>query len=250
MQGDLQMAILDFNVETYEIQLNDGSVIIIDAIDADDYMLHPKWVAHKKTSGVYAGRFVKPFINRRGTGQHLHVLIFERVLGRKMQGKEKVDHIDGNTLNCRRSNLRLATNQQNTRNSRLSKANKTGYKGVMVLQGRWVAKITVDAKSIQLGRFETAIDAAIAYNIAAVKLFGEFARINPIDGWETIQPKRLTRNSPRKRKSKPYLTRVRYQGKRWAMIVKRDGKEKSLGLFETEIDAREYERTYKLENAA
>jgi hypothetical protein len=105
------------------------------------------------------------------------------VMAEELSGKEHlfVDHIDHDLLNNRRENLRVCTNAQNSRNSKLSKCNKTGYKGVYCLNRRsFRARIVVDYKTIHLGYFSNAGDAAKAYNEAALKYFGEFACLNII----------------------------------------------------------------------
>lgn len=61
------------------------------------------------------------------------------------------------------------------------KNNKSGYKGVLFFRGKWVAKIKVNKKSFYLGSFNNVIEAAKAYNAAAIKYFGENAYLNPID---------------------------------------------------------------------
>lgn len=91
-----------------------------------------------------------------------------------------VDHIDGNGLNNQRSNLRICTQQQNIYNSRKSCSNKySKYKGVHLTKYlTWHAEIRKDGKSINLGTYETEIDAAKAYDKKAKELFGEFAHLN------------------------------------------------------------------------
>ena len=91
-----------------------------------------------------------------------------------------VDHRDGNGLNNRRSNLRLATTAQNTRNS-CGRGGASGFKGVYrACNGSpsWVGSIKADGKRIHLGSFPTEAEAARAYDAAALRLFGEFARLN------------------------------------------------------------------------
>ena len=94
----------------------------------------------------------------------------------------KVDHIDGDGLNCQRYNLRHATHQQNSQNRRIGANNTSGYKGVVFVRRaktrRWQAQIEHNCKTLYLGRFESAVEAARAYDHAARELFGEFARPN------------------------------------------------------------------------
>jgi HNH endonuclease len=87
-----------------------------------------------------------------------------------------VDHIDGDTLNNRWRNLRLATASQNAMNSKRPRSNTSGHKGVFIDRGRIRAAIKVDGKKLYLGHFETVEEAAAAYQNAALKYFGEFAR--------------------------------------------------------------------------
>ncbi len=92
-----------------------------------------------------------------------------------------VDHINGNGLDNRRANLRLATFAQNARNHRLFKNNSTGFRGVHLQKqsGRFVAYIGNPPK--YLGIYTDALTAAKAYNDAAADMFGEFAQLNEVD---------------------------------------------------------------------
>lgn len=107
----------------------------------------------------------------------MHRIVLERVLDRPLVKGEFVDHINGDGLDNRRKNLRLATTQQNRGNA-TSHSNATGYKGVSWhKQGKkYQAKIKVNNKTIYLGLHKTAEEAHAAYCEAAVKYFGEFAR--------------------------------------------------------------------------
>lgn len=93
-----------------------------------------------------------------------------------------VDHVNGDKLDNRKSNLRLANQSQNNMNASLRMGSKSGFKGVYKHSdgGYWVAQITVESKTEYIGRFRSPVDAAIAYNRRALEVFGEFARLNPI----------------------------------------------------------------------
>lgn len=94
-----------------------------------------------------------------------------------------IDHINCNKLDNRRENLRLCSRTENNRNTfKKSKINK--YKGVGFdkRKNKFRARIMVDYQEIWLGYYKTEKEAAIAYNLAALKYFGNFANLNKIEG--------------------------------------------------------------------
>jgi hypothetical protein len=93
---------------------------------------------------------------------------------------QQVDHINGDTLDNRRVNLRLATHGQNQHNRGKYRNNKSGYKGVSwdKAAGKWRAQIKFNNKKYNLGRYHDPIEAALAYDAAAIRLHGAFARLN------------------------------------------------------------------------
>lgn len=90
-----------------------------------------------------------------------------------------LDHINGNRRDNRIANLRPCTPRQNLANSRLRSNNTAGVKGVWYDKDRdkWAARIRRDGKRVMLGRFETKEEAAEAYRLAALREYGEFARV-------------------------------------------------------------------------
>jgi hypothetical protein len=94
----------------------------------------------------------------------------------------EVDHIDGDGLNNRRSILRLATRTQIRRNSKRPSNNTSGWKGVLwdKAKRKWRARICVNNIKKSLGRFHTKEEAAYAYDRTAIRLFGQFARVNGV----------------------------------------------------------------------
>lgn len=93
-----------------------------------------------------------------------------------------VDHINGDTLDNRRENLRLCTRSQNLMNRGMPSSNTSGYKGVSRSKDckKWRAQVKFEGATIYLGMFDTAKDAAVAYNETALKYHGSFAKLNVI----------------------------------------------------------------------
>jgi len=90
-----------------------------------------------------------------------------------------IDHRNGDGLDNRRDNLRPATHSQNCFNRRKTKSKTSSrFVGVHFHENRWRAYIKYSGKRIWLGRFINEIDAARAYDRAAIKYHGEFARLN------------------------------------------------------------------------
>lgn len=163
-----------FPPDTIEIPLTKGYVAIVDWSDRD--LAEKKWSSQVTKVNCYAISH-----HKRGETLILHRIVLERALGRCLAIDEYVDHINGNGLDNRRENLRVATKTQNNRNKAKSRSNKSGYKGVWRDKGkvkeRWQAGITANGKKIHLGRFDTREEAHEAYCKAAIELHGEFARL-------------------------------------------------------------------------
>lgn len=143
--------------------LNGRAEIRVSDIDADlaDFV----WFANSNGYAVRAGNHNPRLIR-------MHRLIAGRMLGRELEQRELVDHINRNRLDNRRSNLRIVDYAQNNRN--VEARGSSGYKGVYPNPGSkrrpWLAKITVDYKQIYLGSFSTKEEAAKAHHTFAASL--------------------------------------------------------------------------------
>jgi len=130
-------------------------------IDVDDY---EKFVKGESF------HLIKPGYVVNGKHKYLHRLITNAPDGMD------VDHINGNKLDNRKSNLRICSRAQNQMNRGKTKNNKSGFKGVFFNKptGKFMSKIMIDGKNVHLGSFEKAEDAYKAYCDACVKYHKEF----------------------------------------------------------------------------
>jgi hypothetical protein len=154
---------------TVEIPLAHGFIAVIDSVDSD--LVEGGWSVTRGRGWPYAIRAHKQ------QKEFLHRAIMERILGRALTRNEEVDHISCNTLDNRRSNLRVASRSENARNRKRNKNNKSGFKGVVSHRAKWQAKIHVNGQRKHLGTFDTPELAYIAYCDAARQYHGEFANL-------------------------------------------------------------------------
>lgn len=157
-----------------EILLTKGKVAIVD--DADFHWLS-QWNWSVKDVD-YAQRMCR---KNEGVGRKM-VMMHRQILG-VMDPSVEVDHINHNTLDNRRINLRLCSRYENQRNQILHRGTVSGFKGVSRAGSaieRWQAQIQINGKIKYLGVFSTKEAAALAYNEVAIKFFGEFACLNKV----------------------------------------------------------------------
>lgn len=164
------MTCYDNNINMKKIELTKGKFTLVDNDDFE-WLNQYKWYYFRTKDG---NEYAANRINNKTTYMHRMIL--------NAQKNEYCDHINGDGLDNRRNNLRKCTNQQNGFNSKISKNNTSGYKGVTwhKQDELWQARIQKNGKDISLGTYRNKLDAARAYDKGAIKYFGEFARLNNI----------------------------------------------------------------------
>ena len=140
-------------------------------VDADDY----EWLSQYKW---YAGRpncacRVDARRNTKGGG----IMLMHRQIMQAPKGMV-VDHINGNSLDNRRCNLRICTQMENTQNSRRHTGAKSRFKGVYPTGDKWYARIKYKGQMYHLGTFDGEVEAAKVRDRKAIELAGEFAWLN------------------------------------------------------------------------
>lgn len=154
-------------------------------IDNDDYervSQYQWWCSLIKSNGSkYAKADV--IIGKKKTTIFMHRLILSPIGKIRPLSKAPIDHINGNSLDNRKKNIRFCTQAENCRNSKKIKIKSSRFKGVSFVEhltNKWCSKIMLNRKGITIGFFDTEIKAAKAYNKKAKELFGAFAWLNQI----------------------------------------------------------------------
>lgn len=172
---------------TVLVPLTKGLVAVIDECDAEAVSRF-NWHARK---GLRKGPSYAQFTRTDGYGRTI-VTTLHRFLWTSWGNPdaEVIDHKNGDGLDCTRENLRAASASDNARNVSKRANNTSGFKGVSFHKatGKFSAQIVVNGKSRHLGLFRTADAAAVAYDDAAKRLFGEFAKLNVIAGGANLKP--------------------------------------------------------------
>jgi len=130
-----------------------------------------KWYADEIGGVMYVKR--RRYPDRKMLYMHREIL---------KAGDNLVDHKDHNGLNNQRSNLRICSSSQNQWNKRSKRNGTSKYIGVSydISRGKWTARCCINYKNHNIGRFDTEVKAALAYNKKAIELHGEFANLNII----------------------------------------------------------------------
>jgi hypothetical protein len=153
-----------------EIPLTQGKRALVD--DADYQRLSgTRWYAKKSKAGWYAVRW-------ETVGRVRRIVRMHNVVASPPPGME-ADHANGDTLDNTRGNLRVCTRSQNLHNTaRSSRPASSRFRGVHLDGEVWRARLRTNGLRLNLGRFATEVEAAKAYDRAAVEMVGQFARLN------------------------------------------------------------------------
>lgn len=151
------------------------AVALIDELDA--HLAAHRWnVFHRPNATSYAMTKIRA----------VNGIIKSTALHREVMGAARgqiVDHVNGDGLDNRRQNLRIVTSQQNNWNRKATKKG-SGFKGVSRHGPGFRAQIREDGKILALGTFPSAVAAALAYDAAARRIQGNYARLNFPEGHE------------------------------------------------------------------
>lgn len=160
-----------------KISLTQNQFALVDDEDFDKLNQY-KWYAKLgRGTNFYAYR------NVRVNGKYTLIAMHQEIMGTHGNKLKKIiDHIDHDTLNNQKSNLRICDSSSNQWNYKIPSNNTSSYKGVHFHKKtkKYMARVSMRKKDYYLGLFETAIEAAKAYNAKALELHGEFAFLNKV----------------------------------------------------------------------
>ena len=154
-----------------KIQLSQGQFALVDDDDYDRLSKY-KWCALKHHTGKYYAARTDVANNRKTVRMHRFIM------GICYDNELVADHINHDTLDNRKSNLRICTKKENAKNRSSSKESASKYLGVHICEGGFVARVGGGNQRKYLGYFKCEIEAAKAYDIAAKEMHGEFANLN------------------------------------------------------------------------
>jgi hypothetical protein len=152
-------------------------------VDDSDFETLNQWQWRAQRARAGSNKFYAVRSGPTNNGKRSVVWMHVQIMEAQLKDGQRPDHVDGNGLNNQRHNLRPSTHRQNCQNKRTSGCNKSGYKGVSWKKrnNKWCAQIKSDGKVLHLGLFASPVDAARAYDAAAIKHFGQYAVTNSLD---------------------------------------------------------------------
>lgn len=222
-----------------------GYDVIIDESDYE-FVMKRKWRIGKSEAArgefyFYSDR--KDPILKKYIRTSLHRYIMGCVYG----DGNKVDHIDRNTFNNSRNNLRITDNTGNSRNKSIQRNCTTGYKGVHRNKcGRYYGSIRMNGAGKNIGTYNSKEECARVYDMMAIKLFGEFACTNfPIESYSLDEIEQTYIHVMRicKRKNSSGYKGVFKNKNSWEAQIHYDGKARHIGMYHTpEEAARAYDK--------
>lgn len=227
------------------VELTNGEVAYVDDEDYD-LVKDVVWTYHR-------GYAVSSRLSESG---RMHRYIMKQY--HNIPDDKVVDHIDGDGLNNKKSNLRICTESHNQMNKRKTKNKRTSiYKGVSFdkYAGKWCASIerTIDGKrkKYNLGLFENEYEASVVYDVNALVWFKEYACINhdKENYSDTKQYEKYIKvNKERKTTSKYKYVCWSKTMKKWDASIIYNGVKHRIGYFENEVEAVKAVNEYIIKN--
>ena len=204
-------------------------------VDAADYEYLSQWKWHLRSGYPCRAKWLS-----RNPPKRTYIQMHRVILN--PSADKCIDHINGNTCDNRRENLRICTHIENSRNRAIT-GGSSQFKGVThdKNSGRWYACIRVDGTLLSLGYFECETEAAQCYNAAATEYFKEFARLNPVPmldlTWQQISVAAIHRYNEAKYSSKYIGVSFSKNSGRWIATISSGASDGYLGIFDDEKTA-------------
>jgi len=158
--------------------LNTELVALVDDSDYDIVSTY-NWHLHKSGHKFYAKTSIY------NSGYQCSLYLHRLIMG--VNPEFEIDHINGDSLDCQRSNMRVTNRTGNMRNKSPHRNGTSRFKGVSWHKAtkKWTTCIYINKKQHTIGYFDNEIAAALAYNAYALEHYGEFAKLNEV-GFSTL----------------------------------------------------------------
>jgi hypothetical protein len=177
----------------YKVKLkNSDDMVLLDdhvyeALSADPYLSKANFINNLRKHSSGCAVFQKTWKKADGSFKtetiYLHKLVAEKFLAEQRKGNRRlVGTKNGDKLDCRLENISWRSRSIASRQRKTS--SKTGFTGVYKEHNRYRAVISINGKSVHLGMFDSAEEAAAAYNKRSKEAYGEEGKINKVRGWQ------------------------------------------------------------------